>query len=434
MDRLKLKWRVFAFMLVFCALLIVILWLFQTVFLTDMYKYIRTKEIEKAVVLVGENIDSPDLQMIFRKLERDKEIIVMPAREFIPPPKPEYERDSRGRPQPMFETITKTKEFIFQGGHAVQYTFYAIITPLDATVSTLQIQLYIITVVMVLLSILIAVIISKRISKPIEDINKGAKTLSSGNYDMHFDGKGFLEIKELSDTLNAAAAELSKVENLRRELMANVSHDLRTPLSLIYSYAEMMHDFPDEIAQQQIQVIMGETKRLASLVDDILDISQIEKRSIGLCKSKYDFTSSIASTVSRLVELTKKDGYTIDFDFSENVYIDADEVKITQAVYNLLVNAINYSGEDKRIIVRQSVFGGHVKIEVIDNGMGISPDDLPFVWERYYKVDKKHKRPVAGTGLGLSIVKKIIEMHGGKYGAESEIGKGSIFWFEIVYG
>ena len=418
-------------MLGFCALLIVILWLFQTVFLRDMYKYIRTREIEQAIALVEENIAGPELQAIFRELESKKEIIVMPSRDFIAPARPGYERPVRGRPDMTPETITKTKEFVLAGGMTVSYTFYAMITPVDATVSTLQIQLYIITAVMVLLSVVIAVIISRRISKPIEDINRGAKALAGGKYDTHFGGSGFLEIKELSDTLNTAAAELSKAETLRRELMANVSHDLRTPLALIYSYAEMMHDFPAEITSQQTQTIMDETKRLASLVNDILDISQLEKGSIELCKSRYNFTKSIASTVNRLTELTKKDGYVIDFDFGDSVYADADELKITQAFYNLLINAVNYSGENRHITVRQSVLDGYVKIEVTDEGEGISPEDLPFVWERYYKVDKKHKRPVAGTGLGLSIVKKIIEMHKGKYGAVSKTGEGSTFWFEI---
>lgn len=431
MDKLKLKWRIFAFMLGFCVLFLVILWLFQTVFLNDMYKYIRTREIEKAVVLVGENIDSPNIQEIFRELEYDKEIMVMPAREFVPPRSLENERDSRGKSVHMPETITQTREFALNDGAKVSLTFYAMITPVNATVSTLQTQLYIITAIMVLLSVIIAVVVSRRISKPIEDINKSAKVLAGGNYDTHFNGKGFLEIKELSDTLNTAAAELSKVENLRRELMANVSHDLRTPLALIYSYAELMNDFPDEITHQQTQTIMDETKRLTSLVNDILDISQFETKSIELRKSNYCLTDSIAATINRMTELIKNNGYIIDFEFNDNVYINADEVKITQAFYNLLINAVNYSGEDKKITVRQIISDKYAKIEISDNGEGIAPENLPYVWDRYYKIDKKHRRSVTGTGLGLSIVKKIMDLQGGRYGVKSEMGKGSTFWFEI---
>lgn len=112
--------------------------------------------------------------------------------------------------------------------------------------------------------------------------------------------------------------------------------------------------------------------------------------------------------------------------------LSADEVSITQVFYNLLVNAINYTGEDKTITVRQIETDDRVRIEVADTGKGIAPEDLPYIWDRYYKVDKRHKRAVTGTGLGLSIVKKIIELHDGSYGAESsQEGKGSTFWFSL---
>ncbi|MEG0308485.1 MAG: HAMP domain-containing sensor histidine kinase [Clostridium sp.] len=427
MDKLKLKWKIFAFLLGFSALLLVILWFFQTVLLTDMYKIIRKGQIEKAITLVGENINSPNLQTVLNNLEADKEIIVKQMQEFTPPQRPW--QDDRGRPQP--ETITKTKAFTLQDDSTVSLTFFAMVTPVDATVSTLQMQLYIITGIMLILSTVIAMIIAKKVSKPIENINKSAKLLAAGRYDTNFYGQGFLEIKELSDTLNTASSELSKVECLRRELMANISHDLRTPLALIYSYAEMMHDFPTEITPEQTQIIMDETNRLASLVNDVLDVSRLETGTMELSCQPYNLTKSIAITLDRMVELVKKDGYSISFEHTEDLYVTADEVKITQAFYNLLINALHYSGDNKKITVRQNNFDGWVKIQVIDNGEGIDSENLPYIWDRYYKVDKKHKRAIIGTGLGLSIVKKIIDLHGGNYGVESQVGSGSTFWFTI---
>jgi signal transduction histidine kinase len=111
--------------------------------------------------------------------------------------------------------------------------------------------------------------------------------------------------------------------------------------------------------------------------------------------------------------------------------VNADEIKVTQAFYNLLINAVHYSTAEKNITVVQSVSDGKVKISVIDCCDGITPENLPYVWDRYYKVDKKHRRAIAGTGLGLSIVKKVIDLHGGSYGVESEPGRGSTFWFEL---
>ena len=427
MDKLKLQWKVFLFLLGFCLLLILILWMFQTIFLSDMYKFIRKIEIDKAIHLIEEEIDDPSLKDILNELELTKEIMVRPTQDFAPPIQPAPGRFTHRQP----EAITQVQEFILQDGSKISLTFYALVTPVDATVSTLKIQLIIITGIMVILATILAVVISKHISKPIEQINQSAKALAVGNYDTEFHGKGFLEIEELSDTLNTAAIELSKVERQRRELMANISHDLRTPLALIYSYAEMMHDFPQEITSEQSQIIMDETKRLTSLVNDVLDISNIETGMEKLNKINYNLTGSLKKTIERIDKLVKKDGYQLDFIYDEEVYIFADEVKITQAFYNLLLNGITHCGNDKIIAVKQTIKDNIIRIEVIDHGEGILDSDLPYIWDRYYKVDKKHKRPLMGTGLGLSIVKKVIEMHGGEYGVKSELGKGSIFWFQL---
>lgn len=427
MGNLKLQWKIFAFLLGFCGLLLAILWLFQTVFLDDTYRLIRMAEIERAISLVEKYINSPWLSDVLLELEYSKEIIVRPAGEFVSPPVLVLpDRLELRRP----ESLTKTQAFQLGDGTIVWLTFYAFITPLDATVSTLQTQLLIITGIMVLLATLLAVIISKRIAKPIVQLNESAKVLAQGNYETEFHGTGYLEIEELSDTLNTAAVELSKVDRMRRELIANISHDLRTPLALIYSYAEMMHDFPDEVTPEQSQVIMDETKRLASLVDDVLNISSLESGAAVLNKTRYSLTTSLRQTLERMQELCKSEGCLLEFEHDGEVYVYADEVKITQAFYNLLLNAITH-GENKPIVVRQRVEGDWVRVQVSDQGGGIDAADLPYIWERYYKVDKAHKRPIMGTGLGLSIVKRIMDMHGGKYGVESEVGKGSSFWFQL---
>jgi len=176
-----------------------------------------------------------------------------------------------------------------------------------------------------------------------------------------------------------------------------------------------------------------EIDKAIALVEKNINSPSLETGAAKLNKMNYNLTDSLRKTVNRMSELVKNDGYRLEFDCDEDVHIHADEVKITQAFYNLLLNAITYSGEDKTVIVRQTVEGNSVKIEVVDHGEGIEQSDLPYIWDRYYKVDKKHKRPKMGTGLGLSIVKKVIEMHGGKYGVESKAGKGSNFWFSLEY-
>lgn len=426
MDKLKLKWRIFAYLLAFCALLIAVLWIFQTVLLNSMYKFIRRMEINQAISMVRDNIESPNLDAILTGLKENKEIFVMPTLEFEPPAG--LIRPNPGTSRP--ETITQAHIFLLSNGEEISLTFYALITPVGATVSTLKLQLYILTGLLIFFAVILAVIISRRISQPIEKITHSAATLAKGKFDTQFDGHGFREITELSDTLNTAATELSKVDRLRRELMANVSHDLRTPLALIYSYAEMMHDFPTEVTGEQTQTIMDEVKHLSKLVADVLDISSLESGMLELHPETYNLTESLSETIERMAEFVSHNGLEIRFVADREVDVTADEIKITQAFTNLLINATTYSQKNTIITIRQLINGDHVRIEVEDQGSGIAPEELPHIWTRYNNT-KKTKNSLTSTGLGLSIVKKIIELHQGTCGVTSTLGSGSTFWFEI---
>jgi len=395
-----------------------------------MYKFIRRKELEKVIALVEREKDNPDLQTILFHVQAENDVLISLTPEFSPPQRPDPTMQRRGARN--FETITETREFTLKNGQTVPLTFYAMIVPVNATVSTLRMQLYFITGVMLVFSILLAIVIAKHVSKPIEDISRSAQILAKGNYDTRFNGKGFHEIVSLSDTLNKTAVELGRVEGLRRELLANVSHDLRTPLALIYSYAEMMSDFPDEITPEQAQVIMDETKRLTSLVNDVLDISKLESDIEKLDISSFNLTQNILDTIERMSLLLKNDGFKIDFIYENDAYVNADKTKINRVFYNLLINAVNYSGDSRAITVSQTVSDDKVRISIMDEGEGIAEEELPFIWDRYYKSSKKHKRAVTGTGLGLSIVSKIVDLHGGIYGVTSQLGKGSTFWFKLT--
>lgn len=308
----------------------------------------------------------------------------------------------------------------------------SIITPVDATKNTLQVQLMYISIIMVLLSLIIAFIMSKKISKPIIKINDSAKELAKGHLNVAFDGNSYLEIAELSDTLNYATTELNKTESFQKELIANVSHDLRTPLTMIIGYAEVMRDLPGENTPENVQVIIDEATRLTNLVNDLLDISKLQTGVMQLEADEYDLTASISRALARYNKLIEQDGFKIIFNHDEHVFIYGDEFKLFQVIYNLVNNAINYTGEDKIVTINQIVNDDHVLIEIIDTGFGIAPEDLNNVWQRYYKVDKTHKRSIKGTGgLGLSIVKDILELHNAEYGVESTLGKGTKFWFQL---
>lgn len=304
------------------------------------------------------------------------------------------------------------------------------LTPVNATIETIKTQFIIIAAILTLIALAMAYYLSRKIARPIISISKEAKTLAKGRYDVSFSGKGYLEIEELNDTLNYASRELSKVENLRRELIANMSHDLRTPLTMISGYGEVMRDIPGENTPENVQIIIDETKRLTNLVNDMLDLSKLQAGVQELQGAKLNLSEEIRGIIARYGKLLQED-YDIRFDYTEDVCVYGDVIKLDQVIYNLINNAINYSGEDHQIIVRQMLEQKKVRIEIIDHGPGIEKEQLPYIWERYYKVDKTHVRSKVGSGLGLSIVRAVLELHKAEYGVISEEGKGSTFWFAL---
>ena len=306
-----------------------------------------------------------------------------------------------------------------------------VLTPIQAMVKTLQNQSLWIAFILSLLALVMAGIMSRLITKPIVVMNRAAKQLAQGKYDADFIGNGYREIQELAESLNYASRELAKTDYLQKELISNVSHDLRTPLTMIKGYGEIMRDIPGENTPENIQIIIDETSRLSELVNDMLDLSRIQA---GTRKPQFDcfsLTDTIRNTLNRYERLMMQEGYRIEFVAERDAEVFADRGMILQVVYNLINNAINYTGEDRWVCVRQEILDGRVRVRVMDHGEGIPEDQLSMIWERYYKIDKVHRRATVGTGLGLSIVREILEIHHATYGVTSTLGHGSEFWFEL---
>jgi signal transduction histidine kinase len=262
-------------------------------------------------------------------------------------------------------------------------------------------------------------------------MSREAEKLALGNYDVTFNGGGYREMEGLADALNHAAHELSGLDRMQKELIANVSHDLRTPLTLISGYSEVMRDIPGEMTAENMQIIIDETARLNSLVSDLLDVSRFMQDSGKLALSTFSLTETVREAMGRYSRLIERDGYVVDFESDGDVFVRADKGRILQVIYNLVNNAINYTGDDKRVVIRQTVKDGRCMIEVTDSGSGIPEEELPMIWERYYKSNAFHKRVALGTGLGLSIVKNILVSHKARFGVRSRTGEGSTFWFEL---
>ena len=306
------------------------------------------------------------------------------------------------------------------------------IEPIDSVISVMQGQFIIITIISLVVALTFAYLIALKFSRPVEKLTESARELALGNTDVTFKtDEAFGEIAELSSALNYAASEIIKSNQLRRELMANVSHDLRTPLTMIKMYAEMIRDISGdnkEKREKNLKIIIDETDRLSLLVNDILDLSKIES-SQDLELENFDICQMIQSILERFSVMTQQ-GYTFSVEAPEALTVRGDVSRIQQVIYNLLGNAINYTGEDKKVTIRVTRKEKTAKVEIIDTGNGIPKEELANVWDRYYRA-KTHVRSKIGTGLGLSIVKSILSAHNADFGIESTLGVESNFWFEL---
>ncbi|MBQ2712321.1 MAG: HAMP domain-containing protein [Clostridia bacterium] len=317
-----------------------------------------------------------------------------------------------------------------------QYYLY-MASPLAAVETATEVirnQLTIVTLSSLVLAFIISWIFSSRLSGPITNMSLAAKRLAKGDYSVQFEGNGFNEIDELSETLNYATRELKKTDELRRDLIANVSHDLRTPLTMIKAYAEMIRDLSGEDPVKRAkhtQIIIDETDRLSALVNDYLNLAKMQSGTEELVKQPFDLSALTETAISHFDYLAESQGYVFHTDITEGVIVDGDARKIEQVVYNLISNAVNYTGDDKSVTVTLHSYGKFAELAVIDTGKGIPDEEKDGIFERYYRTGKTHKRQVVGTGLGLAIVKGILIKHDVAFGVQSEVGHGSRFWFRM---
>ena len=310
------------------------------------------------------------------------------------------------------------------------------IDPIDATTNVLKSQLVYVTVIALIISSVVSIFLSKRISHPLQEMTKAAKKLGQGNYDVEFKKSGYVEIDELSDTLNYATKKLKQTDEVRKELIANVSHDLKTPLTMIKAYSEMIRDLSGENKEKReehLNVIIEETDRLTRLVSDMMDLSKIESGLTTLTKTEFNLSEVVKKIVSGF-NIIQDENCSIKVDVPNEAYVLADKTKIEQVVYNLVANAINHSGENKDIKIKIVSNSKRYKFLVEDNGPGIKKEDLPNIWNRYYKTADTYKRANSGSGLGLSIVKNILDKHNSNFGVDSIVGKGTTFYFDLEKG
>ena len=332
---------------------------------------------------------------------------------------------------PDYESAAMLYGIRVDNGYVYLFTMLSNINKNDTLINS---QLFYMVLVVVIISIIVSIFLTKLISEPIVKITEKSKLLAKGNYNVVFEKNGIEEIDDLVDSLNYLELEVSKTDQYRRDLMANVSHDLKTPLTMIKAYAEMVRDISykdDKKRNEHLNVIIDETDRLNILVGDILTLSKIQANEDLLDIEIFDLVDEVKSIINKFKIFCESEGYEIIVDIPDSVRVSADKKKINQVIYNLLNNAINYTGEDKKVWLSIKENKKDYLVEIKDSGKGIKEEELEHIWNKYYKNEKNHRRNKIGTGLGLSIVKGILENHKFKYGVNSVKGEGTTFYFRI---
>jgi len=487
-DTKSIKFKSWLYFILFAAVLMAALWIVQVLLLNNLYGTMKTSQTHKVSQAIEESFKNNDQEDFFDDValysdSHDMYIYVVsldgtatyytpsngdygiPDSEKtsdeesdaeVPAPKgpsvdPQYVSQMQSLNEEMFKnggpaymtfgSDDKSQRLLACGNvlHAddkedmIVYIFSPL-WPMSSTIEILADQLIIVTIISLILACLISFYLSNRITRPIRKINNSAKRLAAGEYGIVFGGGHYTEIDSLADTLTGASIELEKSDLMQKDLIANVSHDLRTPLTMIKSYAEMIRDLSGddpEKREKHLQVIIDETDRLNNLVGDLLTVSNIQSGRMVLEKSRFSLSESVKSIVETYRIKEVDGGYTINLKCPSDFMVLADEDKIKQVVSNLISNAVKFCGDDKTINVALKKQGRQVLVTVEDHGCGISPEDLEHIWERYYRSSSNMVRSVEGSGLGLSICKEILALHKADFGVNSTVGEGSSFWFKL---
>lgn len=451
----SLRANLLIYFLIFSAIILGFLYFFQIVFFNTYYKINQTNNLEQTVNLIEKNIDKENAKVLLNEISLNNEVCIQIVKDSNLIYYSDYYKHCAGKDNDALEVIISSfinsdkkylkvdfvnniynnKSLVY--GKKLKNNTYVFanssLEPMDKSINLLKGQFLYVALIVLLLSFVISYYFSRRIADPILKINQSAKKLADKSNKVKFTCETeVFELKELSETLNNTAKELNKTEELRREFLANVSHDLKTPLTMIEAYAASARDLNynnKKKRERDLNIIIDEAERLNMLVNDILLLSKIESKTTKLNLEDINIKKEIETILERFA-IYKNDGYIFEFNETEDYVITADKQGIERVIYNLINNAINYTGENKKVKITFEKNQDILTINIIDTGKGIEEEDKKLVWNKYFRINKRHRRTTVGTGLGLSIVKEILEEHKFEYGIKSKLNKGSCFYFK----
>ena len=236
-----------------------------------------------------------------------------------------------------------------------------------------------------------------------------------------------VEIKELSDSINYLGETLAKQESIRKKYASDISHELRTPLTTLQSHLEAIMDGIWEPSDKHLMILMDETNRLSSLVDNLKDSFNSDEHEMILDKSNFNLSNELKNIVTSFIPLYDKEDFIIETNIEDNIKISMDRDKLKQMIYNILSNSIKYLDDKGKVFISIKKKKENISISISDNGLGIREKDLQYIFDRFYRVDESRNIDTGGTGLGLSIVKSIVEAHNGSIKVISKYGEGTKF-------
>ncbi len=472
-DTKGLKFKLTLYFLLFAVALMAVLWLLQTAFMGTYYESSMKRQVRRMVDSVSSTYaESPELDVdrlcadiwemsyesdTYFYLETADGLLRitsssdsdMPGRMFMG-----SKRELQKARELLLDSPEKTVFFYVEGSRSGSRTLvyaalaesalredlliyaFAPLYPVDTTVHILTRQLLLVTAASLMLAVLLALWLSGRLSRPLIQIKSSAERLARGEYDLSFQGGSYTEIDELASTLTHAAQELSKADGLQKDLMANVSHDLRTPLTMVKSYAELIRDISGDDPVKRnthLGVIIEEADRLDALVGDILTLSKIQSGVETIKMAPVDLVQLAENTLATFRVLEELDEYRFELEAPDRpLRARGDARRLSQVLHNLVANAIQYSGQEKMVRVTLEEEGPLLRVTVEDRGIGIPAEELESIWDRYHRASRQGTRPSSGgSGLGLAITKEILQLHGASFGVESDEGRGSRFWFTL---
>lgn len=428
-------------------MILTLFWLTQVAFIGDIYSYYKINQLKNYSLRIIEAINNKDERLISELIDKSNARVVAISNNNmiisgnkgngIGPGIPEALLNAGGgirvikyiHPGSRIEYLAILRPFSY-GGNPSLLIMSIPISAINDTVNLFKQEFWFISLVTVVATLLLSIFMSKKFTMPIETLKSAAHEIASGNLNIKINYSTEDELGDLAKSMDSMAKQLSITDKFRKDLIANITHDLKTPLGLIRGYSEMLLDYygdDREKREKYLNTMIKETERMSRLVDDVLQLSKLQSGMVKIKEEVFDLESLVFEILDVFeIQIIEKN-ISVNVDNLKTKVV-ADREMIKRVFINIISNAITSITNNGSISIGSYIDEKNVTIKISDTGCGIPEKDLPYIFDRYYKGNK------SGTGLGLAIVKEILNLHNSKFKFESKEGIGTTFYFTLKAG